>query len=367
VASCVVRIGLSSHPGPLARGETIGAVEDLVEDKCAVWCDPDWGVFGAAMPSFAVTRNMIGFVDGRVTDELRRMAEGMGVQTLVGTKDARRTFPGWQVACQRVEHLAVGGITSGVVTLTALTRLPSMLAAAALPFVVARDASTVLSVHPFVSTFRPIPQDIVVDELRCLNLGTVGHPYYHGTGLLPVVLNRQVRVLAPALFAPKGLWGLRHLTCNEILVAKDFSPGMVAKFSGEALSNALLAALSPGKCLVFGFRALINGGIKRGMIKRGIKIKNDKTIVKNDEKELTEEHVDALGITGFDNRPTSIEPETAHDSPMTEIGERGEGEVGLVEGGEGEVGIGEIGDGDFGMKNWKTGHCPVLTRGSSTI
>jgi hypothetical protein len=87
----------------------LGAVEDLVEDKCAIWGGPDWGVFGAAMPSFEVIRNMMGFVDGRVTDELRRMAKGMGVQILVGTKGARRTFPGWQVACQRVEHSSVGG------------------------------------------------------------------------------------------------------------------------------------------------------------------------------------------------------------------------------------------------------------------
>jgi hypothetical protein len=81
-----------------------------------------------------------------------------------------------------------------------------------------------------------------------------------GGGLLLVVLTWQVRVLAPALFAPKGLWGLRHLTCEEILVAKDFSLGAVEKLALETLSNALLADLVPGKCLVFGFRALINGG-----------------------------------------------------------------------------------------------------------
>jgi hypothetical protein len=141
-----------------------------------------------------------------------------------------------------------------------MTRRPNILAGGGLPFVVARDASTVLSVHPFVSTFSAAPHDIAADDLRCLNLGTAGHPYYHGARLVSVVLTQRVRILAPALFAPKGLWGLRHLTCDEILVAKDFSPGTVAKLSGKTLSNALLAALSPEKCLVFGFRALINGG-----------------------------------------------------------------------------------------------------------
>jgi hypothetical protein len=75
-----------------------------------------------------------------------------------------------------------------------------------------------------------------------------------------VVLDRRVRVLAPALFAPKGLWGLRHLSSEEILVAKDFSPGVVSNFSLSSLTNTFLAELVPGKCLVFGFRALINGG-----------------------------------------------------------------------------------------------------------
>jgi hypothetical protein len=238
----------------------LAAVEDLVEDKCAVWCGPDWGVFGEAMPSFGNARSMMGFVEGRVTDELRQMAEGMGIQTLIGTKGARRSFPGWHASCQRVEHAAVGGVTSGVVTLTALTRRPCMLKASGLPYVVKRDASTVLSVQPFVSTFRAIPPPIGAEDLRCVNLGTAGHPYYHGAGLLPGLLTRRVRVLAPALFAPKGLWGLRHITSDEILVAKDFPPCTVAKISGETLSSAILGRLSPGKCLVFGFRALINGG-----------------------------------------------------------------------------------------------------------
>jgi hypothetical protein len=149
----------------LREGKHLEAVEDLVEDKCAIWCGSDWGVFGAAMPSFEVTRNMMGFVDGRVTDELRRMAEGMGVQTLVGTKGARRTFPGWQVACQRVEHSAVGGVTPGVVTLTAMTRRPNMLAGGGPPFVVAQDASTVLSVHPFVSIFRQL--HVTLPRMTC--------------------------------------------------------------------------------------------------------------------------------------------------------------------------------------------------------
>ena len=72
----------------------LATVEDLVDDKCAIWCGPDWTVFGQAMPYFGVGRNMMGLVDGRITAELRDLAEGMGIQTLVGTKGSRRGFPG---------------------------------------------------------------------------------------------------------------------------------------------------------------------------------------------------------------------------------------------------------------------------------
>jgi hypothetical protein len=71
------------------RGEDyLDAVEALVGDKCAVWSASDWKALHFTMPSFSLTRNIIGFVEGRVTGELRSLAEGMGVQTLVSTKGA---------------------------------------------------------------------------------------------------------------------------------------------------------------------------------------------------------------------------------------------------------------------------------------
>jgi hypothetical protein len=48
---------------------------------------------------------------------------------------------------------------------------------------------------------------------------------------------------------------------------------------------------------------------------------------------------DALGIMGFDTRPTSSEPETTHVLSRPESGEGGEGNFGFGEGGEFEGGI----------------------------
>jgi hypothetical protein len=245
----------------LREDKQLKAVKDFVDDQCVVWSGADWSVFSQAMPFFGVTQNMRGFVDGRITGELRSMAEGMGFQTLIGTKGLRHTFPGWTLATQRVEHSLVGGVPTHTATLTALTCRAGTLCRSTLPYVlVGRDAGTVLSIQPFVSTFRAIPGALGGDSLRSVNLGMASHPYYHGGGLLPGVLDKRLQVLAPVLCAPKGLWGLRHLTSSEILVAKDFSPGAVDKLWSDSITNDFLQDLVPGKCLMFGFRSLINEG-----------------------------------------------------------------------------------------------------------
>jgi hypothetical protein len=104
-------------------------------------------------------------------------------------------------------------------------------------------------------------------------------PITTGVGCFLIFWIGGVRVLAPALFAPPGQWGLRHLTSEEILVAKDFSPGTVAKFAPDSLTNTFMASLVPGKCLVFRFRALFNGG--------------------GGEEESKEGPTDTQGVTGF--------------------------------------------------------------------
>jgi hypothetical protein len=124
-------------------------------------------------------------------------------------------------------------------------------------------------------------------------------------------LDKSVRVLAPAFFAPKGLWGLRHLTSDEILVAKDFSSDTVETFAGTTLSNALLAELVPGKCLIFGFRALINEG---GNLKESTDVNSTK---------FTESA--ALGIAGFDATPTARVAESVESAdPSDEEGADGD-------------------------------------------
>jgi hypothetical protein len=112
------------------------------------------------------------------------MAEGMGIQTLVATKGAWRPFSGWEMTLQCMEHSLVGSITTGVTTLTALTCNEQLLRPMSLPLVVSRYATMVLSVKPYVNTFRTAPSPVGGDELLCVNLVTYEHPYYHGGGFL---------------------------------------------------------------------------------------------------------------------------------------------------------------------------------------
>eukprot|EP00978_Attheya_sp_CCMP212_P016744 scaffold44086_cov55-Attheya_sp.AAC.1 len=58
--------------------------------------------------------------------------------------------------------------------------------------------------------------------LICMNLGTLAAPYYHGGGLLPKDTGYRTRVLTPAIFLPKGYWGLRRLSITEVLSAFDW-------------------------------------------------------------------------------------------------------------------------------------------------
>jgi hypothetical protein len=78
--------------------------------------------------------------------------------------------------------------------------------------------------------------------------------------LLPSPLDKTIQVATPTLFAKPGFWGLRRLTSEEILLAKDLSETDAEKLAWPSCEGSFLRAFAPGKCLVFGFRALFYGG-----------------------------------------------------------------------------------------------------------
>jgi hypothetical protein len=99
-----------------------------------------------------------------------------------------------------------------------------------------------------------------VIPLECRNLGSETHPEYHGGGLLPGVLDKSVQIVTPTLFAKPGYWGLRGLSSKEVLLAKDLSEMDALKLETPGKNASFLRGLTPGRCLVFCFNAVFNGG-----------------------------------------------------------------------------------------------------------
>jgi hypothetical protein len=90
----------------------------------------------------------------------------------------------------------------------------------------------------------------VLLPLGCENLGTEKRPYYHGGGLLPVIINWQTEVLTQGIFAPMHNWVLRCLTVEEVLVAKDFNKVLADFLTLGPLTNRFLQNFTPGKSLI---------------------------------------------------------------------------------------------------------------------
>jgi hypothetical protein len=128
----------------------------------------------------------------------------------------------------------------------------------------------VLSHSTFGQYFRPQPNLLAVDPLRCVNLGSDTSPYYHGYGWLTSLLDQNTRVLTPVLNSSThaGQWGLCPISGEELQRCNNIGALHVALLVDERLSNGFYALILPGKCLVAGFRALFYEG--GGMVVGGM-------------------------------------------------------------------------------------------------
>ena len=137
---------------------------------------------------------------------------------------------------------------------------------------VPRDATTVLSQVTFGQYYRPKPTEVYPRPLRVVNLGTPESPYFQGHRWLPAALTTKVRVLTPVLNGPchDSKWGLRRVTGEEILMAKDVSVAQIKSLAGFTRDDAFLLGIAPGKCLTAGYQALVNGGVRFLELKKKI-------------------------------------------------------------------------------------------------
>jgi hypothetical protein len=209
-------------------------------------------------------KSIVVLLDGRITMGLLDTLGCAGFGDVISTQTPRRPCRGWQSMFVNVPHTKVRGVTTRVVLVvwhskTALTGLP-------LPVEITaqRDAATVLSHSTFGRYFCPKPNSILVEPLRCLNLGSSQHPYYHGHGWLPMVLDRNIQVLMPVLNSRMNArqWGLRTLSSEEVLLCNDIGSAAVAVLLSKRQHNTFYSGLVPGKCLLAGFHSLFYGGVQ---------------------------------------------------------------------------------------------------------
>jgi hypothetical protein len=157
-----------------------------------------------------------------------------------------------------IVHSAVGGVTIKHVGVTVCSLTPNVFNPVVTGDpVVGRDASTIMGSKGHSLFYRPAPLDIHLTPLRCEILGNARTPFVHGGGLLPADVSRKTRVLTPTLFAPKGTWGVRMLSGEELLLAHDW-PMFHIDAVGDSCKD--FPSLLPGKCLVAGLRQLVGNG-----------------------------------------------------------------------------------------------------------
>jgi hypothetical protein len=168
------------------------------------------------------------------------LAASMGLEDVACTKLPRRGFSGWSMGHQEVVHSAVGGITTKKEMIVRLRKGSDAVLGAALPFIVGRDASRLLSsprrkalgdierhhrrgrsFHWSVEILeRPATPSFMGEFHGGVSWGSfMGE--FHGGGLLSGVLDRSVQVVTPTVFAKKGYWGIRILSRLELLFARD--------------------------------------------------------------------------------------------------------------------------------------------------
>ena len=234
----------------LDNDSNLKLAEACVRDDCMILVGENWSVFSARLPRFSVS--LTGFVDGRLNGTLSEIALSMNVTRMVCTKGLRRNLMGWNATTAHVQHESLGGVTTDATTLVCLQAGGLSPMTQALEGHVQRDASTVLSIMPYSKVFRTAPADQVIIPLQLQTMEATSNPkhvIYHGGGLLPSSLDKRVRVCTPGLYCPKGKWVVCQLTLEEVLLSKDYSTKTASIFARIGVTNGLLRALIPGKCL----------------------------------------------------------------------------------------------------------------------
>jgi hypothetical protein len=148
---------------------------------------------GKAVPGFS-GRHCQGFGDGRLTGKVIGLFDSMSVTCVA-------------VPSEQGEGVKDGNLDGLRCCIARWVGSPRTTRTSALPFMVGRDACTLLPVLEGSGRYRRAPLERTAVPLERVSLGSNSHPEYHGGGLLSASLEKFVQVVMPTLFAKSGLWG----------------------------------------------------------------------------------------------------------------------------------------------------------------
>ena len=271
-ASCswlpvVEQLGYRAVGVLLTSDHGLSYVRACVPAGCRILVCPQWSRLDA-LP-FPGPPGTVAFLDCRFTGLVARLLESVGVRDAITTRGLRRITPGWVSSMTSISHATVGGVTSSVVSVTRVRFGSTVVPGRAVPSVVGRDASTILSSTTYCRRFWARPDARVLVPLRT-EFGVSGRVrYYHGGGLLPAGASTSTWILAPHVRAPPGRWGLRPLTFEEVLLAHDFNSSHCRLLMPlpDGVRHALRPSLYPLRCLLYGCQSFDlglrgDGGVK---------------------------------------------------------------------------------------------------------
>jgi hypothetical protein len=230
-----------------------------------VWSGRDWrsGMTGWTF----LDQDITAFVDGRVTTQVVSLLASVGISNIFSTQRPRGYFKGWYSRGVIMDHTAVGGVTSTILSVFRHCKEEFVESRGNSFTYRQRDASTVLTQSVFGAHFRAKPVETYPNLLRVLNLGTEVHPVFHGFGWMPGDLDTSTRILVPVLNSRQhgGKWAVRKVSPKEVLLCKDVPEGLCPLMEtgpdvDPGFGINFLQNLLPGKCLIAGYLTLLNGG-----------------------------------------------------------------------------------------------------------
>ena len=174
----------------------------------------------------------VALIQGNLTNTLIKILNGLNVRRLIVDRLPRRLHKTWILRHLDIEHSSYGGVTTAkhrfyvgwyhddVVTLLNPVHMEE-----------SRDASTIQDDSIWCYKFKRKPRSIIIEPLRCVNLGSSKVPVYHIGGLLPVHEIYTCSIVCPTRGSNEHNWGLRKLSRNEIYNCFDMDLSMTSFLS----------------------------------------------------------------------------------------------------------------------------------------